>query len=158
MQGMEKRVSFAEQLGRYSRYMRSLPQPFNPVVPMLGGADLVQREDLGYAARWAGDDADGCIREVAQAGLIELHRRNPCGYRRFDVYRVTAKGRGVYERFRECRERVEALHKEDRPIRLDAFVEMVERGELLQVPEDWADADEKGLARRAAPGRGPVLA
>ena len=152
MQSTEKRVSFTEQLGRYSRYVRSLPRPFNPVVPTLGGAELVPAESLRYVATWLGDDADKRIQEAVDDGLIELHRRNPGGYSRFDLYRVTAKGHKAYERFQEYREEHRLRYREGDAIPFDVFIERVERGELLQVPDEWAAADEKDNARRAASG------
>ena len=174
MQGTEKRVSFTEQLGRYSRYMRSLPRLYNPVVPMLGAGGLVTDSRLRYVASCSGDDADECIREAVRDGLIELHRKNPYGYGGLDLYRITARGEMAYERFRvyqdkadaRCREMLrlsgpcatagndrgeaDAGRREGGAIPFDEFIERVERGELLQVPEEWAAADEKERARRAA--------
>ena len=152
MQGTGKRVSFTEQLGRYSRYMRSLPRPFNPVVPMLGGGGLVADARLRYVAEWAGDDADECIREAVRDGLIELYRRNPSGNTRFDVYRITAKGERAHEWFEKHRDELEIHYREGEAIPFDEFIERVERGELLQVPDEWAAMDEKENARRAAAG------
>ena len=135
---------FSEQLERYSRYMRSLPRPVNPVIPMLRGAELAQEEDLKYVAKWAGDDADECMREAVRDGLIELHAKNPCGYSRFDVYRITAKGRRAHDMFRKYREEMLRSRKDEEAIPLGEFVERVERGELLQVPDDRAGKDAGG--------------
>ena len=153
---MEKRVSFSEQLKRYSRYMRSLPRPLNPVIPALRGVELMQEEDLKYVAEWAGDDADERLREAVRDGLIELHSRNPCGYSRFDVYRITAKGRRARDEFRRYREEVIRSRKKDVSIPMGEFIERVERGELLQVPDEWAarDAERDNAGRIAASARG----
>lgn len=153
---MEKRVSFGEQLKRYSRYMRSLPRPLNPVIPALRGVELMQEEDLKYVAEWVGDDADERLREAVRDGLIELHCRNPCGYSRFDVYRITAKGRRARDEFRRYREEVIRSRKNDESIPMGEFIERVERGELLQVPDEWAarDAEREDTGRIAASARG----
>ena len=158
MQSTARRVSFTEQLGRYSRYVRSLPRPFNPVVPMLGGAGLVQEEDLRYVAEWVGDDADACIRDAVRDGLIELHRKSPIGRGRFDLYRITSKGERAYERFKVYRDEAELRCREGKPIPFDEFVERVERGELLQVPEAWAALDGEEGGRQAAPGAAALKA
>ena len=151
MQSTEKRVSFTEQLGRYGRYARSLPRLFNPVAPMLGGGVLVTAGRLGYVASCSGDDADECVREAVRDGLIEAHMKNPHGYDMLDLYRVTARGKGEYERFREYADEMDAICREGKGIPFDEFIERVERGELLQVPDEWAAMDEKdGGPRRAA--------
>lgn len=153
---MEKRVSFGEQLKLYSRYMRSLPRPLNPVIPALRGVELMQEEDLRYVAEWVGDDADERLREAVGDGLIELHCRNPSGYSRFDVYRITAKGRRARDEFRRHREEVIRSRKNDESIPMGEFIERVERGELLQVPDEWAarDAEREDAGRIAASARG----
>ena len=52
----------------------------------------------------------------------------------------------------------DARCREGGPIPLGEFIEGVERGELLQVPEEWAAADEKERAQRAAAGAADLKA
>ena len=107
---------------------------------------------LRYVASCSGDDADECIREAVRDGLIELHRKNPYGYGRLDLYRIAARGEMAYERFRVYQDEADARCREGKWIPFDEFIERVERGELLQVPDEWAAMDEKENARRAAAG------
>ena len=79
--------------GRRCRsYRKDLPCT-NPVIPAAGGNDLVGVAVINYVAYRLGYDTEECIRMALEDGYIELYHRNRLGYREYDTYRLTAKGR-----------------------------------------------------------------
>lgn len=48
---------------------------------------------INYVAQRLGYDTEECIRMALEDGYIELYHRNQHGYREYDTYRLTAKGR-----------------------------------------------------------------
>ena len=51
---------------------------------------------INYVAQCTGYDTEECIQVALEDGEIELYLRNPGGCRKYDICRLTAKGR------REC--------------------------------------------------------
>ena len=72
------------------------PPPINPVILATGGSDTVTVVIINYVAQCTGYDTEECIQVALEDGEIELYLRNPGGCRKYDIYRLTAKGR------REC--------------------------------------------------------
>ena len=79
--------------GRRCRsYRKDLPCT-NPVIPAAGRHDLAGVAVINYVAQRLGYDTEECIRMALEDGYIELYHRNQHGYREYDTYRLTAKGR-----------------------------------------------------------------
>lgn len=79
--------------GRRCRsYRKDLPC-INPVIPAARGSNLVYVAVINYVAYRLGYDTEECIRMALEDGYIELYHRNQHGYREYDTYRLTAKGR-----------------------------------------------------------------
>ena len=101
--------------GRRCRsYRKDLPCT-NPVIPAAGRHDLAGVAVINYVAQRLGYDTEECIRMALEDGYIELYHRNRLGYREYDTYRLTAKGRKasdehtrrVYQKSYEMARRVE---------------------------------------------------
>ena len=84
--------------GRQYRSMRRDPPPINPVIPAAGGSDTMSVALVNYVAQCTGYDTEECIQVALEDGEIELYYRCPGGYREYDVYRFTAKGRRACDR------------------------------------------------------------
>ena len=79
--------------GRHCRSTRSDPPPASLVIAAAGYSDVVRVSRIDYAAWWSGYDTEECIEDAMDDGYIEVYRFSPYGDRRYDTYRLTAKGR-----------------------------------------------------------------
>ena len=97
LSGMEMSELSSEGL-RY-RCIRSDPPPTSPVIAAAGGLDVVSVSRINYVAQWSGYDTEECIQKAVDDGDIEVYRFNLYGTRRYDTYRLTAKGRRAADRY-----------------------------------------------------------
>ena len=96
LSGMEMSESSSEEL-RY-RNIRRDPPPTSPVITAAGYSDVVGVGLIDYVAQWAGYDTEECIQKAVDDGDIEVYRFSPYGARRYDTYRLTARGRRAADR------------------------------------------------------------
>ena len=91
------RMEMSSEDGRY-RNIRRDPPPTSPVITAAGYSDVVGVGLVDYVAWWAGYDTEECIQKAVDDGDIEVYRFSPYGARRYDTYRLTAKGRRAADR------------------------------------------------------------
>ena len=84
--------------GRRYQSIRRDPPPVSPVVAAAGYSDTVGVALIDYAAWCAGYDTEECIQKAVDDGYIEVYCPDLCGDRRYDTYRLTAKGRRAADR------------------------------------------------------------
>ena len=96
--------------GRPRRWsIRKRPLPINPVILASGGSDTVMVMMVDYVARRVDYDTEECIQKALEDDEVELYHLSRHGDRRYDTYRLTAKGRRTSDRhirevFRKSRE------------------------------------------------------
>ena len=54
---------------------------------------------IDYAAWWGGYDTEECVQKAIDDGYIEVYCFNLYGDRKYDTYRLTAKGRREADRY-----------------------------------------------------------
>ena len=79
--------------GQRYRSIHGDPPPASLVIAAAGYSDVVRVSRIDYAAWWSGYDTEECIEDAMDDGYIEVYRFSPYGDRRYDTYRLTAKGR-----------------------------------------------------------------
>lgn len=77
---------------RPRRSIRSDPLSLNPAVIAAGSTETVDVGMVRYVAERIGYDAEECIQKALEDKEIEMYMPSG-GYRDFDTYRLTAKGR-----------------------------------------------------------------
>ena len=82
-----------DSLSELSALIASERPYVHTAVVACGGSDTVDVGQIDYVARRSGDDAEECVREAVKAGEIVPFHMDPYGYREFDIYYVTPKGR-----------------------------------------------------------------
>ena len=85
--------------GRRYRSIHRDPPPASLVIAAAGYSDVVGVGLVDYVAQWAGYDTEECIQGAVDDGYAEVYRPDPCGDRRYDTYRLTAKGRRAADRY-----------------------------------------------------------
>ena len=84
--------------GQRYRSIHRDPPPTSPVITAAGGSDVVSVSRINYVAWWAGYDTEECIQKAVDDGDIEVYYPDLWGDRRYDTYRLTAKGRRAADR------------------------------------------------------------
>ena len=84
--------------GRRYRSIRRDPPPTSLVIAAAGYSDVVSVSRINYVAWWAGYDTEECIQKAVDDGDIEVYYPDVCGDRKYDTYRLTAKGRRAADR------------------------------------------------------------
>ena len=79
--------------GRRYQSIRRDPPPTSLVIAAAGYSDMVSVSRINYVAWWAGYDTEECIQKAVDDGDIEVYEFSPYGTRKYDTYRLTAKGR-----------------------------------------------------------------
>ena len=85
--------------GRRCRDIRRDPSPASLVIAAAGYSDMVSVSRINYAAWWTGYDTEECVQKAMDDGYIEVYYFNPYGARKYDTYRLTAKGRRAADRY-----------------------------------------------------------
>ena len=96
MSSMEMSAPSSE--GRHYRSIRKDPPPVSPVIAAAGGSDVVSVSLINYVAWWTGYDTEECIEKAMDDGYIDVCYPDPYGDRKYDTYRLTAKGRRATDR------------------------------------------------------------
>ena len=117
MEMQESSTSQSRPCRRWS--IRRNPLPINPVILASGGSDTVLVMMIDYVARWADYDTEECIQKSLEDDEIELYYQSRGGDRRYDLYRLTAKGRRMSDRhiretFRESNQVARQEYEKDR--------------------------------------------
>ena len=73
--------------------IRRDPTSPNPAILAAGFENMLSVNRVGYVARRIGYDAEECIQKALEDDEIEVCKVGGGGHRRYDVYRLTAKGR-----------------------------------------------------------------
>ena len=97
LSGMEMSEPSSE--GRRCRSSRRDPSPARLVIAAAGYSDVVSVSLVDYVAQWAGYDTEGCIQKAMDDGYIDVCYPNLYGDRKYDTYRLTAKGRRAADRY-----------------------------------------------------------
>ena len=82
-----------DSLSELSALIASERPYVHTAVVACGGSDTVDVGQIDYVARRSGHDTEECVREAVKAGEIVPFHMDPYGYREFDIYYVTPKGR-----------------------------------------------------------------
>ena len=85
--------------GRRCRGIRRDPPPASLVIAAAGYSDVVGVGLVDYVAQWSGYDTEECIQGAMDDGDIEAYELSPHGDRKYDTYRLTAKGRRAADRY-----------------------------------------------------------
>ena len=86
--------------------IRRDPVSPNPAILAAGFEDMLSVNRVGYVARRIGYDAEECIQKALEDDEIEMYKQGGDGHRRYDVYRLTAKGReALVKHMREVSQR-----------------------------------------------------
>ena len=97
LSGMEMSEPSSE--GRRCRSIRGDSPPARLVIAAAGYSDVVSVSLVDYVAQWAGYDTEGCIQKAMDDGYIDVCYPNLYGDRKYDAYRLTAKGRRAADRY-----------------------------------------------------------
>ena len=109
--------------------IRRDPMSPNPAILAAGFEDMLSVNRVSYVASRIGCDAEECIQKALEDNEIEVCKVGGGGHRRYDVYRLTAKGR-------------EALVKHTR----EAFQRSAEAARRRREEETRADARPRPAA------------
>ena len=82
-----------DSLSELSALVASERPYVHTAVVACGGSGYVNVGQVEYVARRSGHDTEECVREAVEAGEIVPYHKDKYGYRQFDIYRVTPKGR-----------------------------------------------------------------
>ena len=82
-----------DSLSELSALVASERPYVHTAVVACGGSGYVNVGQVEYVARRSGHDTEECVREAVEAGEIVPFHMDPYGYRQFDIYYVTPKGR-----------------------------------------------------------------
>ena len=107
-----------DSLSELSALIASEPPYVHTAVVACGGSDTVDVGQIEYVARRSGHDTEECVREALEAGEIVPFHMDPYGYRQFDIYYVTPKGRREHRKhmrrvYRDAAEMAPWLRKAD---------------------------------------------
>ena len=93
------RMSEPSSEGQHYRGIHRDPPPASLVIAAAGYSDVVGVGLVDYVAQWSGYDTEECIQGAVDDGYVEVYRPDLCGDRRYDTYRLTAKGRRAADKY-----------------------------------------------------------